>query len=495
MSEKENSYKHILKAIGLFGSSQLVQILTGIIRTKVIAVVLGAAGFGLISVLQNLVQIFTTSGVLGFDTGSVRAIAIERNNPNNAFRHTVAVTKTWFLSLALIASLVCLILCKPISLWAFDDKSYALQIAFLSICVLFTILSKGYYTILQGSNQVSSMVKVSIFGNVLSLILSIPLYIIFGTKGIVPSLIIFSVLQFIFAWRYVSFMRIEAVKLPLREAWNSGKKTLRFGIAIMISSLVNTLTMFLLRIYIIDEMDLTAAGLFQSVWTISNTYMLLVLSSMSADYFPRLSTVSNDNTLVKKAIDEQTYVVINIITPILIAVVIFGKQILNILYSSEFVVIDGLLNVQLLGTFLKVASWPMAFILLAKGKRLLFIFSEISFFVVYLLLTYLLFPSMGLHATGVSYFLTYIYYFIIMVLYAKKLSNYLWNRQIVRIAIISSTFILAAYLVAFLQVLPRLSIGIVIVLISSYYSFSNLNKIINVRKWLAQFVNRMKSKN
>lgn len=489
MSERDNSYKHILKAVGLFGSSQAIQILTGIIRTKVIAVVLGAVGFGLISVLQNIIQIFTTSGVFGFDTGSVRRIAIEKDN-RERLAFIVSVTKKWFLWFAFLASSVCLIFCYPISLWAFDDSSYAIKIAFLSISVLFAILGKGYYSILQGTNRVSSMVKVSIFGNILSLALSIPLYLLFGINGIVPSLIIFSVLQFFFAWRYVSYMRIESVKVSLREAWHSGKKTLRLGIAIMISALVNTLTMFLLRVFIIDEIDIAAAGLFQAVWTISNTYMLLVLNSMSADYFPRLSAVSNDNSLVRKAIDEQTYVVINIITPIVIFVMIFGKQILNILYSSEFVMISDLLNLQLLGTFLKVASWPMAFILLAKGKRLHFIFSEISFFLVYFLLTYFLFPALGLNATGVGYLAAYIYYFIVIVLYAKNISNYHWNIDNLNLVSISSIFILAAFSVAYLSDLPKFIIGAILILISGYYSIMNLNKIIDVKAFINGLIRR-----
>lgn len=136
LSEKENSYKHILRAIGFFGSSQLIQILTGIIRTKVIAVVLGAVGFGLISVLQNIIQLFTTTGLLGFDTGSVREIAVEKNsNDSNRLSTIVSVTKTWFVGLAITASFFCLVFCYPISVWTFSDESYALSIALLSIAV------------------------------------------------------------------------------------------------------------------------------------------------------------------------------------------------------------------------------------------------------------------------------------------------------------------------------------------------------------------------
>lgn len=125
---------------------------------------------------------------------------------------------------------------------------------------------------------------------------------------------------------------------------------------------------------------------------------------MSADYFPRLSAVSGNPEMERRTIGEQTFVVLNVITPIIAAMIIFGKQILQILYSTEFTVADELLNWQLLGALLKVASWPMAFILLAKGKGGYYFVSEVSFFVVYFLSVYFLFPALGLDAARCGLF-------------------------------------------------------------------------------------------
>lgn len=481
MSNTNNSYQHILKSIGIFGGSQFVQIAAGVARTKIIALLLGSVGFGIIGVFQNIIQMFTTIGMLGYDTGSVREIALtNRSGSNKKLHQIVSVVRYWFLGIALMAMTLTLVFCYPISRWAFSDTSYAVPIAFLSLAVLFTILSRGNIVILQGLNKVGDMAKASIWANVLSLIVSIPLYFIFGLKGIVPSLVLSAVIQFIIALRYRQKIQIPSMKISASFAYQKGKSTLQFGLAIMISAVVSTVVMFMMRTLIIDRIGLSGAGFFQAVWTITNTYLLMVLSSMSADYFPRLSAVSENDAEIRESVDKQTYIVMLIVTPIIMGMLIFGKYVLRILYSGEFLVAQALLNWQLLGTFLKVASWPMAFILLAKGKGRLYIFSEISFFAIYYLATYFLFPKYELNAAGIGYLAAYGYYTLLIVFLAKKLIGYTWNRLNLIVLFTSSIFVGTSFFIYLYSKEINIFIQFIFVLFSVFFSLYKINKRINL---------------
>src|SRR4051812_44768703 len=69
------SYNQILKSSALIGGSSLVNILVGILRTKVMALLLGPAGMGLVGVygsIQNLVQ---TLASMGINNSGVRQMA------------------------------------------------------------------------------------------------------------------------------------------------------------------------------------------------------------------------------------------------------------------------------------------------------------------------------------------------------------------------------------------------------------------------------------
>ena len=51
--EKTNGYAHILKYMGVFGSVQGVTIGLGVIRNKLVAVLIGPAGVGIISLFGH----------------------------------------------------------------------------------------------------------------------------------------------------------------------------------------------------------------------------------------------------------------------------------------------------------------------------------------------------------------------------------------------------------------------------------------------------------
>ena len=52
MENSNNSYSHILKYTSLFGGVQMLNILIGLVRNKLVAVLLGPAGMGLVALFS-----------------------------------------------------------------------------------------------------------------------------------------------------------------------------------------------------------------------------------------------------------------------------------------------------------------------------------------------------------------------------------------------------------------------------------------------------------
>ena len=57
MSENKSSYRQILKATSLFGSVQLFNILIAVLRTKLIAILIGPIGIGIAGLLNSTIEI------------------------------------------------------------------------------------------------------------------------------------------------------------------------------------------------------------------------------------------------------------------------------------------------------------------------------------------------------------------------------------------------------------------------------------------------------
>lgn len=478
MENKNSSYNQIIKATSIFGGSQLISIILGIVRTKIVAILLGAAGVGLLGVFQSIIDTTRSITSLGLDTGGVKDIATAANSENpEDLPRSVSIFKKWFLWTALIGFFACIAFCLPISVWVFGDVKYSMQVAALSVCVFLATLATGRSVFLQGMRQISYMAKASILSAVCTLLVVIPLYYFFGIYGIIPALIGGNLLWFFCTDYYYRKLDIKSITVENKEIVQAGLNTLKLGLFIVLSTVLSMLSMLLIRTYLMRSIDVEAAGLFQAVWTITNIYLGLILKSMGTDFFPRLCSVVDEKKGVRLLVNEQLYIVLVISSPIIVGMLLFSEVILPILYSSEFSNAASLLQWQIVGTFLKVVSWPVAFILLAKNKGLLHFITEGLFFVVYLAISYFLFPHYGLDSVGIGYFVAYIFYFIVIFAIGRGLSGFVWSKAVLKMILVNILFIVCSFYTIHNQVNYVYIIGGIIFLLSLVYAYYNLKRV------------------
>ena len=74
-TEDIRNYRRIVKATGLFGGVQVINILCSLVKTKLIAVWLGAEGVGLIGLYNTTVDMMTSLTGLGLRNSSVNRSA------------------------------------------------------------------------------------------------------------------------------------------------------------------------------------------------------------------------------------------------------------------------------------------------------------------------------------------------------------------------------------------------------------------------------------
>jgi PST family polysaccharide transporter len=477
--------------MSIIGSSQVFVILAGVIRTKVIAILLGPLGIGIIGIYQSIVDTLRSVSMLGVDTAGVREVAEANGGEDqNRLRKVVSYLHKWFYISALGGFLLCLVFCYPISLWVFGDGTYSVYIALLSIGVFLSILNTGKSVILQGLRKIPEMAKASIWGSVLGLVLTLPIYYFLRLDGIIPALIVNAAILLICTQYYYKKLALKNVNTSAKEALKNTTHTLKLGIYIVIASAISALSVFAIKAYLSRSIGLESAGLFQSSWVIATVYLGLIFKTMGTDYFPRLSAIINDKKDARKLINEQLYIILAVASPLIIIMLLFSNPLLSLLYSSEFVYADGVLQWQLIATFLKVISWPAAFVMLAKNKGRLFLLTEVIFYTVYLLFSYFLFTTFGLDAIGIGYFIAYVVYLPLVFYIAYSITDYGWNKDITVMATINTILVgisfYLAYYVGDSITLP----AIAILLLSTGYSCFKLGQVFS----LNDIRNRFKKK-
>lgn len=75
-TEKKDSYTHVLKYAGIFGGVQGLNIIIGLVRNKLIALLLGPAGMGLASLFNTAINFISQATNFGISFSAVKHLSL-----------------------------------------------------------------------------------------------------------------------------------------------------------------------------------------------------------------------------------------------------------------------------------------------------------------------------------------------------------------------------------------------------------------------------------
>lgn len=462
----------------------------GVVRSKLTAVFLGTTGIGIIGLLQSVIDLSRAATGLGLDVGATKKIAIKEQEDELAVGESLYVINFWYLITALLGALGCILFAKPLSIWAFENTDYTLHIVGLSLAVLFITMTAGVVSSLQGLRKIPYMAYASSVGSFVSLLVMIPIYYYWRVDGIVPMYILTNLVMLLVAIYFYQKVEIKPIKIPTREALQRGRTMINLGVFIVLAGVLSTASLLIVRAHLNREMGLDSVGLFQAAWIITALMWGIVLRSTNSEFFPKLCSMVENKEEARKFVNEQTYIVLLIISPIVIAMLTYSEYILHILYTSDFVGATSALRWHIVGAFFKIAATPIATIMLAKNRGGLHLACEAIFWGVYLAAFHLLFPSMQLIATGAAYLIAYLVYIPTILCASYKTAKTTWNCEIVAMLLVNMLFIVMLYVVVHYKFFNSLVVGSLVVVLTLLYSLWKLRAVISLDTILRCFRKR-----
>ena len=229
------------------------------------------------------------------------------------------------------------------------------------------------------------------------------------------------------------------------DLWSQWSGLARMGFALMLSGLAGLLGQLLVRTLVQRELGADDLGQFQAAWLVSMTYIGFVLGAMATDYYPRLTAAIAEPAQVNRMVNEQAEVALLLATPPFLALVGLAPWVVRILYSDEFGAAVDILRWQVLGDVLKVASWPLSFVLLAAGAARAYLATEVLAFGTFAAFTWVGLPLLGVEATGIGFLLMYALQLPVVYLLARRLTGFRWRGGVLLQA--AATFAMVAAIV------------------------------------------------
>ncbi|MEI6348840.1 MAG: oligosaccharide flippase family protein [Bacteroidota bacterium] len=476
MPKQENSYRQIVKATSIFGGVQVYNILIAIIRTKFIAIFLGPAGMGISGLLTSTLSLINSFSSLGLGSSAIKNIASANSSGNeNKIALVITVFRRLVWITGLLGAIITIVLSSYLSQITFGNHDYTFAFIWISITLLINQLSTSQLVLLQGLRKIKHLAKANLIGSSLGLVIILPIYYKLGINGIVPAIIITSLITFLLSWYYTSKIKVKPVQISIKDTFIEGKGMIIMGIAISLGGLMDTGASYIVKIFISNIGGIAQVGLYNAGFALVNTYVGLIFAAMATDYYPRLSSVANNNKMCTQAINEQSEIALLILAPIVVVFIIFINLVIILLYSSKFIGINEMVYWAALGMFFKAISWSLAFVFLAKGASKVFFWTNLIGSVCTLILNIIGYSIWGLTGLGISFMVSYLIYLIMVYIVSNKKYEFKFSRALFRIFIIQFGIAIFGLISTFIFTNHYL-IGFFIITISGGYSIYELDK-------------------
>lgn len=413
MKEEQKAYRGIVKTTALFGGVQGFQVLLSAIRVKVVAVLLGVEGMGVMHLLNSTLYMLQNFTGLGIDRGAVRELSQNEDKPEKT-QQTITTIRHWNLLAALLGATLMLSLASQLSRWSFGSTNFTGAYMWLAFAILFDTLSKGELGIFQGLRKVRLLAKANLLGSLMGLLISLPIYYIWGIQGIVAGIIAYPASVLVVVLLLGNKEQLKQSHHPFAQSVKAGKGLITLGIMFTISGFIGTLSTYLFNIYLNHYGGIEDVGLYQSGFNLIDKYVGLIFVAMLTDYYPRLSAAHTNAIEVKRILTQQTNVALLVLCPIVVLFIATAPVIVRIFLTSSFLPVIPFLSWAILGMICKVPATSLAYVLIAKGDTKTFIFTEILSWSTILCCNIAGYILWGIEGIGIAFLVSYAIYFAVM---------------------------------------------------------------------------------
>lgn len=420
-------YKNVYKTTFLFGGIQVFNIIIKVLTNKIIALVLGSQGMGLIGVYNSVINTFRVGCGLGISQSAVREVS-KANKENNDFSIVLMVTQRVIIFISLLGIIVTCLFSTYLSKWSFGNGRHILDFIYISLAVGLMIYSDGQIAILSGMRQPKILAKSNIQGAILGFLFSIPCLLLFRNNGIIPSLILSALSISLFSAHYVRKIKYVDIFLTIKQCFRNASFMIKMGIALAISSFVSNLATLVTVNYIHNNGSLQDVGFYNAGNLILVGYFTIIVTAITTDYFPRISAISNDNKEIQEELNRQTVVSMLLCFPILVLFLFLLPIFVQILYSKEFVSIVGFIKIGVFGSLVSICSRQMYLVLLAKRNIKTFVSLTFIYSIVELVLNIILYNHWKIIGIGISIMLLGIIQLLMMAIAVRTLYSIKLNK-------------------------------------------------------------------
>jgi antigen flippase len=431
----------MLKATSAIAGGRLVTIFIAICRTKILAILLGPAGMGVVNLVGSSVDLARVLFAFGLDGATVRKVAEAATIDDPALLdqvYRVAARTALFIGSA--ACLAIAAVSPLLSAKILGTADHFWWFALAGCSLICTPLLGVQLAFLQGMKQTRSLAICQIIASTVGALLTISLVATMGKIGAIMALLPVSVASLAIHHHFLKHHR-PAIEVPRHfNQFQESRKLLKFGSGFAINGIwlvtAGWLNLIFIRTYYGEARGVLQVGLYGAASTLANFYISILITSMATEFYPSLIQVARDRNAFNRLLNQQTMLSIGLGVPATLGMLACAPLILSLLYSREFIPGSELMRWLLVGMTIRFVTIPLGITLLAVGSPRMIALSELAMGTVMVIMSYVMLQIHGLTGLGMAMVITNLLQLIGLLWVCRRLGVF-WNPRTTQIVVIT----------------------------------------------------------
>ncbi len=421
-----------LKVASLTGLAYLSKLLTVLFIIKQISISHGPIGLGFIGNFLTLVSLASTLGGGGILSGIIKYLAEYSglSKRQDSFAGSALAYTMFFSLLTLVIGLVFI---GQLTNVVFSNQDYRGFIYFFLTAQLIVSINNFSYGMVNGLKKNSAYAFFLVGGNLIAIIFSYFAIRNYGLWGMILAIMAPTIFPFIPVTYYMLKNGIVR-KMRFDSFFNDSHMLVKFSLMRFGSAICFPVVEIIVTNLIKENLGLTTAGFWQAISKLSAAYLSFYSLFLTFYFLPIIASIFEKPKIVKEV--NRVMLIIGSSFCLMMAVYfVFNNLIIRIILSIEFLPINNLMLLQMIGDFFRVLGWVIGFVVISRASIKLYLLGEVFQGLLFVILSYLsLQHHHDLRSIILSYDITCFLYFIISVvlfiLYFVRRNSELLNSKI-----------------------------------------------------------------
>ena len=380
----------------LFGASHGVSILLRLILNKIAAVTLGPAGLGVLSLFQGAYNFGKAGGALGINRSIPRVLASKNAATSKIIHSYVTTTVLLAVVVGSFSGVSLGIGLKIVNPDYLSDVLGNNAIVMLALCVAVGTLSDCLLAVLSGLRWRLKFAFITILISLASLVVGAILYPTYQLAA-VPIVVLVSAGA---ACIPCLFVLRKLIRIKFTFLGSLVNKLFGLGSTLFLIGVLNLGAEFGIKSYLAISAGYADLAIYQVGLTIISGYVGVLMSALLTDYLPKISAPKLSNDAIQKAVNDQIWVGLFVVTSVLVPLILFSGEIVRLLYTDAFSTAATFLTIALISALMFSLSNPLDLILIAKNQARLLLYFALVYRSLQLVISVVIFERYGL--TGLA---------------------------------------------------------------------------------------------